>query len=117
MSAVVNALIDTLFYRTWWSYERDTASVFSEAYHWFNLLEAGVWFVFAALVLRRYWRRRHSQLELWYAFSFLTFGITDIREAWFQQSWLIWLKLVNLIVLLWIRRFVIRRYYPGSRIY
>ena len=46
--------------------------------------------------------------------AFLTFGITDVREAWVQQSWLIWLKLLNLIILLSIRRVVIRRYYPGS---
>jgi hypothetical protein len=80
------------------------------------LFEAGIWFIMATLVLKRYLRCRHSSLELGYSLAFLTFGITDVREAWVQQSWLIWLKLVNLIVLLWVRRVVIRRYYPG-RIY
>jgi hypothetical protein len=112
----VHDLTDALWQRTWWRYDQATTSLFSEVYHWFNLFEAGVWFLFAILVFKRYWQGRHS-LELWYSLAFLTFGITDIREAWYQQSWLIWLKLANLIVLLWIRRVVIRRYYPRNRLY
>lgn len=110
-------LIDVLFLRTWWSWQESPAEPWSIAYSWFNLFEGCAWLVFAALVLRRYSKHRRSQLELWYAFSFFTFGLTDFREAWVQQSWLIWLKGVNLVALLWLRALVIRRHYPRARIY
>jgi hypothetical protein len=109
--------LDILFLRTWWSYECDGGLPYSAAYHWFNLFEGGVWLVFAALVLARFLRHRHSPLELWYAFAFVTFAVSDFREAWAQSSWLIWLKLFNLIALLWLRHVVMKRYYPLSRVY
>jgi hypothetical protein len=113
----MNDLVDILLLRTWWTYARDGRMAFSVAYHWFNLFEAAAWFVFAALVLWRYFKHRHSPIELAYAFAFFTFGLTDVREAWVQQSWLIWLKLVNLIALFYLRRLVLTKYYPGQRLY
>lgn len=110
-------LIDSLFLRTWWSYERDHGLPYSAAYHWFNLFEGCAWLALAGLVLVRYYRHRRSTLEVWYAFAFVTFALTDFREAWAQSSWLIWLKLVNLIALFALRRIVIRRYYPASKLY
>ena len=86
-------------------------------YHWFNLFEAGVWFVFTALVLYRWARHRHSLLEPAYAAAFFLFGVTDVLESQALTSWLIWLKLANLIALIWLRAIVIRRFYPGSKLY
>lgn len=84
---------------------------------WFNLLEGGVWCLFAALVLVRYGRHRRSILEPVYALSFLTFGLTDFREAFVLHSWLIWIKAVNLTVLLMLRQHIIRNCYPESKTY
>ena len=60
---------------------------------------------------------RRSPLEIGYALAFVTFGLTDFREAYALDSWLIWLKLVNLLVLLRFRGLVIRRFYPESKLY
>ena len=65
----------------------------------------------------RYAKRRHSVLELAYALAFFTFGLTDFQEAQALTSWLIWLKLLNLIVLLRLRAVVIKRYYPLCKLY
>jgi hypothetical protein len=45
------------------------------------------------------------------------FGLTDFREAYAMQSWLLWVKLAVLIALLWLRKVVIQRYYPESGVY
>ena len=37
------SILDILWTRTWWTYEPDTAPPLSHAYHFFNLLEGGVW--------------------------------------------------------------------------
>ena len=77
-----------------------------------------VWAAFPALVLFR--RRKgegRSGLELWYALAFSTFGLTDFREAYALTSWLIWVKLANLIALARLRAVVIRRFYPTSKLY
>ena len=113
----MSEIIDLLFLRTWWSWHTDAGLPWSAAYHWFNVVEGCVWLLFAASVLWRYRKNRRSSLEWWYALSFFTFGLTDFREAWVQQSWLIWVKAFNLIALLWLRNIVIRRYYPQARIY
>ena len=52
-----------------------------------------------------------------YAAAFFTFGLTDFREAHTLQSWLIWLKVANLAILLWLRATIIGRYYPSSKLY
>jgi hypothetical protein len=109
--------IDILLRRTWWTYPTSRPDTFDTAYHWLNVCEAGIWFVLAALVFARYLRQRHSPLEVCYAAAFLLFGLTDVQEARELSSWLIWLKLLNLIVLLCLRHVVLKRYYPGSKMY
>ncbi len=110
-------LLDILWKRTWWQYGPGDRSGFSTAYLAFNLAEGASWLVFAALVLHRRRQGRRSALELWYALAFFTFGLTDFREAYALTSWLIWLKLANLIVLARLRAEVIRRSYPTSKLY
>lgn len=109
--------LDLLLFRVWWRYDPgDTPSVYIP-YHAFNLFEGCAWIVFAVLVLRRCLRHARSRLELAYAVAFFTFGLTDFREAYVLSSWLVWVKLANLIVLLKLRFEVIRRFYPGSTLY
>jgi len=46
----------------------------------------------------------------------MPFGLSDFREAWALDSWLVWAKAANLVALLWIRRWVLRSLYPGARV-
>jgi hypothetical protein len=69
------------------------------------------------LALRRYLIQRRSLLELAYAAAFFTFGLTDFREAYELASWLVWLKLLNLIVLIQLRTVVMKRCYPASKLF
>jgi len=110
-------ILDLLWTRTWWRYRSGDPSDFSLPYHVFNLFEGTAWVVFAALVLVRCRRKERSALEVWYAVAFFTFGLTDFREAYALSSWLVWVKLVNLILLARLRAIVIRRYYPSSTLY
>lgn len=103
-----------LWTREWWRYGRPP-SLLGDAYHWFNIAEGIVWCVLAALVVVRAVRRQRRPVEWWYAAAFAAFGLTDFREAIALHSWLIGLKGVNLVVLLWLRSVVIRRFYPRSR--
>lgn len=105
-------LIEFLFWHTWWRWEPLDRSPFSIYYHWFNLAEGTVWVALAIYVLARYLRRRKSVLELCYAAAFLTFGVSDFVEAHALTSWLLWLKLVNLIALFRLGWIVERRFYP-----
>jgi hypothetical protein len=73
--------------------------------------------ILSALVLARYIRYRRSKIEVIYSAAFFTFGLTDFREAYALQSWLIWLKLANLLLLVKLRSTVIRRYYPTNKLY
>jgi hypothetical protein len=84
MSAVVlvrcnnmgwKTITDFLVYRTWWAYGPDPSWV-EVALHAFNLLEGSVWLVLSGLVLRRFFRHRHSPIEVMYALAFFTFGLT-----------------------------------------
>lgn len=113
---MTEALRDWLWEHTWWSYQPDDGG-YSKPYHWFNLLEGSFWIFLSALVLWRYLRHRRSPGELLYSFVFLLFGISDFREAYALETWLIWAKGVILLALLCLRRWIMRRYYPGSRIY
>jgi hypothetical protein len=106
-----------LFLRTWWTYAGARYPAQAIPYHWFNLFEGTAWLVFAVLVLVRYARHRQSTLELWYALAFALFGLSDYREAWILESWLIWAKLANLAALAWLRSVVMRRYYPASKVF
>lgn len=110
-------LIDLLLFHTWWNYSQDNDLPMSEPFHWFNIAEGCVWFVFAALVIVRSVRHHFSAIEAVYAFAFLTFGLSDLREAWVQQSWLIWFKLANLIALFYLRKKVMTQKYPESKLF
>lgn len=109
--------MDHLLYRTWWTYPPRNRSWIEVPYHAFNPFEGAVWLIFSGLVLCRFLKHRHSTIELVYALAFSTFGLTDFREAYSLQSWLIWLKAANLGVLLWLRSRVVREYYPESKLY
>ncbi len=111
------AIFDFLFLRTWWTYATARYPAQAIPYHFFNLFEGTAWIVFAVLVLVRYARNRRNTIEIWYAVAFFAFGLTDFREAYVLQSWLIWVKLVNLGLLLWLRAIVIRRFYPESKLF
>ena len=110
-------VFEFIFTHTWWTWNPQDRQWLSIVYHWFNLLEGAIWLVLASLVLRRWLRHRNSRIEIAYATAFLTFAATDFREAWEQSSWLIWMKLFNLVTLLWLRRVVMRRWYAVARIY
>jgi hypothetical protein len=113
----MQTILELLFTSTWWKYDPDDRSLFSVSYRSFNLVEGTVWIGFGVLVLRRFLKHRRSRLELWYAVAFVLFGLTDFREMYAMQSWLLWTKLAVLIYLLWLRKIVMRRYYPESRVY
>lgn len=102
--------------RVWWAYDPQ-ADWYAQPYHWINLVEGCAWLLLAALVLRRWSRGARSHVELLYALAFVTFGLSDFREAYVVESWLILFKGVNLAALLVLRWIVIRRYYPASRTY
>ena len=110
-------VIDILLYRTWWRYEDYSHSAFAEAYHWFNIIEGFVWIAIGVLIFARFGRHRHSTLEVFYALSFIAFGLTDFAEAMALQSWLIWVKAIILGIVLYSRRIVLQRYYPNKRVF
>lgn len=99
-----------IYTRIWWQWDPAAADGFSTIYHWFNLFECAAWLMFAGLVLRRWKAFHNSKWELTYAAAFAVFGLTDAIEAWQQSTPLILFKLVNLIVLLLLRRRVMRLY-------
>jgi hypothetical protein len=109
--------IDLLWFRVWWKYPQPTDPWFSIPYHAFNLFEGACWVVIGALVFRRFLAFRRSALEIVYALAFLSFGLTDFREAYVLESWLIWAKLANLLVLIGLRSLAIGRWYPGSKLF
>ena len=113
----LKTIADYLVFRTWWTYGSANTPWVEIPYHVFNLFEGTVWVVLSGLVLLRFLKSRHSTVEVVYALAFFVFGLTDFREAYALQSWLIWLKLANLLALLWLRAFVIKRYYPESKLY
>lgn len=113
-------MLDTaynLLTRALWEYQPATATLADGIYRGFNLLEGLAWCFLAMLVLARYYRHRNSALEILYASAFFIFGLSDFREAYLLQTWLILVKGVNLLLLLWLRAVVIRRFYPASRTY
>ncbi|MBX3443717.1 MAG: hypothetical protein KF774_15015 [Planctomyces sp.] len=101
----------------WWEWNSATASPWDWLYRTFNLAEATAWMTFAGLVLRRWLQHRHSPLELAYAGAFVTFGLTDVAEAWQHTLALLLMKGVVLVALLWLRAISMRRWHPGSRLY
>ena len=83
---------EDLLFRTWWTYPSGLSPWVDVPYHAFNLFEGAVWAVLSGLVLRRWLRRRRSAWEIAYALAFFTFGLTDFREAYALQSWLLLAK-------------------------
>lgn len=110
-------MLELIFVQTWWRYTPGDGQWFTAIYHWFNIAEGCAWVACSGLALRRFLAHRKSRSEITYAIAFLTFGITDFVEAWEKSSWLIWLKLFNLIVLLQHRRSIMSRYYPTAQLY
>ncbi len=116
----MNTLIHWLWLHTWWSFSESDDPLHAWIYRGINLVEGVFWVGFSAAVLIRRARQpvhRRSTLEWWYAFAFLIFGLTDFREAVALESWLIWVKLVNLIVLLLLRKRVMKNLYPASKMF
>src|SRR4051794_35575870 len=105
----MGAIVDYLFTHVWWMYDPQ-ADWYAQPYHWINLVEGTFWLSFAALVVRRSAVPRRSALELVYAFAFLVFGLSDYREAYVVESWLILHKALNLGALLWLRHVIHRRF-------
>ncbi|MDG3004690.1 hypothetical protein [Paludisphaera mucosa] len=110
-------LDDLLIHRRWWTYAPRTATWIEHATHGFNPFEGTAWVVFAGLVLARFVRRGRSRVEVVYALAFFTFGLTDFREAYALDSWLIGIKALNLVALFGLRAHVIRRCHPEGRLY
>lgn len=110
-------ILDLFVLHTWWSYAPHDYSAFAGLYHWFNVLEGVVWCVFSLLVFVRHSKFRKAACEVVYAAAFFTFGLTDFCEAYRLTSWLLWAKLGNLILLLWLRASIMKRYYPQSKVY
>jgi hypothetical protein len=98
----------------WWTYH-PSADWLHHLYSWFNVIEGCFWLLFAALVLGRYLKHRHSPVEVAYAAAFATFGLSDFRESYVLETWLVAFKALNLGTLLYLRWHVIRRYYPQCR--
>ena len=114
----LSSLVHLLWFQVWWTYpRRDGIAWVDVPYHGFNLFEGSMWVILAALVLRRSLRHCRSRVELAYALAFFTFGLTDFREAYVLSSWLLWVKGLNLLILLWLRAIVIRGSYPESKLY
>jgi hypothetical protein len=110
-------IFELLFDHRWWMYDPADRSLHSVVYRHFNLTEFAVWCLFGGLVLWRYARHRRSPLEVAYAAAFVLFGLTDFREAYELSSWLLWIKLANLIVLLRLRAIALRTWYPGRKLF
>jgi hypothetical protein len=110
----MSTAVDLLVTHVWWRYD-SASDWYAQPYHWLNLVEGCLWLVCAALVIGRYLRHRRSPLELAYAAAFFAFGLSDFREAYVLESWLIGAKGVNLAILLLLRRTVMRRFYPDRR--
>ena len=110
----MSALARFFFTDTWWTYD-PSGGWFTHVYSWFNVVEGWFWLVFAALVLGRYLTCRRSPIELVYALAFITFGLSDFRESYVLESWLVLFKAANLAALLALRWYVLRWHYPECR--
>ena len=109
-------LVDILWNETWWKFDRQNLGGYALCAHWFNLFEATAWFACGVFVGGRYLRCQKSLIELAYSISFLLFGMTDLIEAYRLTSWLLWFKLMILLPLIRLRRYVRTELYPGSKL-
>ena len=98
----------------WWTYH-PSADWFHQLYSWFNVVEGWFWLLFAALVLGRYVKHRRSPVEVVYAAAFFTFGLSDFRESYVLETWLVIFKAVNLAALVYLRWLVLSRWYTHCR--
>jgi multisubunit Na+/H+ antiporter MnhE subunit len=105
-----------LITKAWWTY-RENDPWYLQLYSWFNVVEGCLWLLLAGLVLRRYLRHRNSITEPFYSLAFVTFGLSDFCESHSLTSWLIVAKGINLGILLVLRRYVLRRFYPQQKTY
>lgn len=113
-------LIDWLWNHTWWSFAESENPLHAWVYRGINLIEGLFWLGFAVAVMIRRAKQaktKRSSIELLYALAFFTFGLTDFREAVALQSWLIWLKIANLILLWKLRQRVMKSLYPESKLF
>lgn len=111
-------LVQWLWLHTWWSYAGSEDPLHATIYRGINIVEGLFWVGFCVAVLLRHARNPGRQRIEWvYAATFLCFGFTDFREAIALQSWLIWVKLVNLIVLLYLRKRVMKSLYPQGKLF
>lgn len=109
---------ELLWWHEWWRFNPQGTTSDLITQHVFNWIEGVSWFVLAGLVVRRFRRSRKSRrLELSYAFAFLLFGLSDFVQAYRLTSWLLVWKLINLIVLLVLRRVVMKKHYPESKLF
>ena len=115
MSDALAKIAHYAFTHTWWWYD-PAGDWYALPYHWINLIEGAAWMAFTIAVLARFaMHRKSAPLELLYALAFFTFGLSDFREAYVVQSWLILFKGANLVALLYLRWRVTREHYPDSK--
>lgn len=91
------------------------APVFAMCYGGFNVIEGLIWTGIAGIVALRWMLHRKSGFELWYAFLFLIFGVSDVVEAFGLTVWLLLAKGVILGLLLYARMVIRREFYVGYR--
>ena len=109
---------ELLWWHEWWRLDPEGPTSDLIWQHAFNLFEGCCWFVFAGLVIRRHLRSRKSKsLEWCYAAAFGLFGASDFVQAYRLTSWLLIWKLVNLVTLLVLRRVVMKRLHPESKLF
>ena len=116
----MHQILDWLWLHTWWSYAGSEDPLHAEIYRWINIVEGLFWVGLAVAALLRSYRQpseKRSKIEWAYAAAFLCFGLTDFREAIALQTWLIWIKLINLIVLIVLRKRVMKTLYPEAKVY
>lgn len=109
--------LDILFLRVWWDYRTAADPLFADIYHYGNLLEGSAWLAMGVMVFVRYLRQRRSWIEIAYAAAFVAFGLSDFREAYRLESWLVLAKGINLVTLLCLRRRIVTDYYPSARLF
>jgi uncharacterized membrane protein len=98
-----------------WRYSETLPTPYQPIYRTVNCVEALIWLGFAVAVVYRNRRHRRSSLELFYAGLFFIFAMTDVREMFVVQPWLILFKGLVLVGILWVRHVVRKRFYPESK--
>ncbi len=105
--------LEDMLGKQWWIY--DPGSHWHVVYHWFNIAEGAIWCLLGLVVARRFLLNQRSLWEVFYALAFFLFGISDFVEAQGLYTWLIVYKAINLLLLILLRGYVLKRHYPESR--